>query len=254
MYLSIIIPAYNEAERIPETLRAVDQYMKTKNWEYEIIVVNDGSKDATGEVVESMRGEISHLYFLNLEVNKGKGHAVQQGMLASNGDLCLFMDADHSTNISELEKMIGAINEGNDIAVSSRHLPDSVITVKQPPLRVFLGHMFRVFVGMIVPLGIRDTQNGFKLFTRWAAFTIFSQQRVYRWAFDVEVLAIAKKLGFSIKEVPIVWKNDDRSQMNLKGMINMLFEVLTVRKNLLTGHYYRPVNIPSLNYRTQTRA
>ncbi len=144
--------------------------------------------------------------------------------------------------------MIPRVTEGYDVVVSSRHLKDSVITTKQPPLRVFLGHMFRLFVATIVPLGLKDTQNGFKLFTRWAAFTIFSQQRIFRWAFDVEVLAIAKRLGFKIKEIPIVWKNDDRSQMNFKGMLNMIIEVLAVRKNLLTGRYYRPVNIPNLNF------
>lgn len=253
MYLSIIIPAYNESERIGETLRAVDSYMQKKNWEYEIIVVNDGSKDNTKEVVEKLKHDVHHLYLTNLEENRGKGHAVQQGMLASNGDLCLFMDADHSTTIEHIEKMIPMVAEGYDVVISSRHLKDSVITVKQPAIRVFLGHMFRLFVSTVVPIGVKDTQNGFKLFTRWAAFTIFSQQRVFRWAFDVEVLAIAKRLGFGIKEVPITWKNDDRSQMNFKGMINMLLEVFTVRKNLLTGHYYRPVNIPNVGYRVAPR-
>lgn len=253
MYLSIIIPAYNEAKRIGNTLQAVNTYMQKKDWEYEILVVNDGSKDNTAEVVQGLRSSVKHLYLIDLKENRGKGHAVQQGILASNGDLCLFMDADHSTTIDQIERMIPQIANGYDLVVSSRHLKDSVIAVKQPPHRVFLGNMFRLFVSMVVPIGVKDTQNGFKLFTRWAAFTIFSQQRVYRWAFDVEVLAIAKRLGFKIKEVPVTWKNDERSQMNFKGMVSMLLEVFIVRKNLWTGRYYRPVNIPNMDYRVTAR-
>ncbi len=245
MHLSIIIPAYNEAKRISKTLRAVDAYLRNKNYAYEIIVSNDGSKDGTAAVVQKLTSEILHLRLLDLPKNGGKGYAVQQGILASSGNFCLFTDADNSTSIEQVEKLMPYIAEGYDIVVSSRHAEGAVIAVPQPKTRIFLGTVFRLFVGTLIPTGVYDTQNGFKLFTRQAAFTIFSQQRVFRWAFDVEVLAIAKKLGFKIKEVGITWENDEASQMNFKGMVNSVWELLIVRKNLWTGKYYKPVNIES---------
>lgn len=244
MYLSIIVPAYNEEKRIPRTLRAIHSYMSKQDYDYEIIVANDGSKDHTKEVVLELTKEIPHLIFLDLPKNGGKGYAVQQGILSSKGDFCLFTDADNSTSIEQIEKLLPFIAQGYDIVVSSRHAPGANILIPQPKMRIILGTLFRTFVGILLPTGVYDTQNGFKLFTRPAAFTIFSQQRVFRWAFDVEVLSIAKKLGFNIKEVGITWKNDEASQMNFKGMVNSIWELFIVRKNLWTGTYYKPVNIP----------
>ncbi len=245
MYLSVIIPAYNEEKRISTTLIAVNAYLSQQSYEYEILVANDGSTDKTTEIVEGFQKTIKNLALITIPKNGGKGYAVQQGILASHGDYCLFMDADNSTSIEQVEKLLAAVQQGFDVVVSSRYIKGAVITVPQPPHRVFLSSVFKFFVRALIPTTIKDTQNGFKLFRRPAAFTIFSQQRVFRWAFDVEILAIARKLNFKIKEVPIIWKNDDRSQMNFKGMVNMALEVLAVRKNLWMGHYYRPVNIQS---------
>lgn len=244
MYLSIIIPAYNEGKRIGKTLKMIHAYLKDTSYTYEVLVVNDGSKDDTRKVVEEAMKSMPYLHLLDLPKNGGKGYAVQQGILASKGSYCLFTDADNSTSIDQVEKLFPYLMDGYDIVVSSRHAPGAKIVLPQSKLRIFLGSIFRLIVKTIVPLGINDTQNGFKLFTRAAAFTIFSQQRIFRWAFDVEVLAIAKRLGFKAKEVGIHWINNDQSQMRLKGMIYMLLEILVVRIHLWTGTYYRPVNIP----------
>lgn len=234
MYLSIIIPCYNEEARIGRTLRAIHSYIKTKDYSWEIIVVDNGSRDRTREVVEAHAALIPNLKLMSRQ-SHGKGWAVKQGMLAATGEYRLFTDADNSTDIAQLDKLLPWATHGADVVISSRKAPGAVITEKQPPHRVWLGNLFSLFVRTIVPLGgIKDTQNGFKLFTKQAAEKIFPHQSIYYWAFDVEILALAKIFGFKVKEVPIVWVNDDRSKMNLKGMVCMGLEVILTRLHLLT--------------------
>ncbi len=237
MHLSVIIPAYNEEKRIEKTLLSVDEYLSKQSYDYEILVVNDGSKDGTAEAVENLKSQISNLKSLDNRKNHGKGWVVKQGMLAAQGDHRLFMDADNSTTADQVENFFPFFGQGYDIVIGSRRLRSSVIAVKQPWVRDFLGGVFRLIVQTLVPLGIKDSQAGFKVFSKKAAVAIFPKQTIFRWAFDVEVLAIAKKLGFRIKEVPIKWVNDAESHVKLGGMVRMLFEVLRVRWNLWTGKY-----------------
>ncbi len=243
MKLSVVIPAYNEENRIEKTLLSVNEYLSKQSYDYEILVVNDGSKDRTAEVVSGLTGKLKGLRLIDNKENHGKGWAVRQGMLSAQGDCRLFTDADNSTTIDHVEIFFPffaqdlSTRAGYDIVIGSRRLKDSVIVVKQPWIRDFLGGIFRLVVHTLVPLGFRDSQAGFKMFSKKATEIVFPKQTIFRWAFDVEILAIAKKLGFRINEVPIKWVNDVGSHVKLGGMVKMLFEVLRIRWNLWTGKY-----------------
>ena len=231
MKLSIIIPCYNEAERIAGTLEKVAAYTRAKQFEAEVIVVDNGSCDETIAIAESFKNKIGKLIVMSKK-GYGKGWAVKEGMLAATGDLRLFMDADNSTDISQADTLLLFIDQGYEVVISSRKIEGAIVTHPQPAHREWLGKLFAFAVSMIIPLGIKDTQNGFKLFTKDAAEKIFRRQTSFYWAFDVEILALAQKLGFKIKEVPIVWMNDERSRVNLKGMARMILEVITIRIRL----------------------
>lgn len=229
MLISIIIPCYNEERRIGKTLEAIHSYLSSKDYQFEVLVVDNGSKDNTKKIIEEASKSMPEIRLISHK-SYGKGWAVKQGMLQAKGDFRVFTDADNSTDISHLDKLLPfAKNEGFDIVISSRRIEGAVITHPQPWHRQILGNLFAALVRAIVPLGIKDTQNGFKLFTAKAADDIFTRQSIYFWAFDVEILALGKKRGYKIKEVPITWVNDDQSKMNLKGMVQMLIEVLNIR-------------------------
>ncbi len=235
--LSVIIPAYNEEKRIEKTLLSVDEYLSKQSYDYEILVVNDGSKDKTAEIASGLAGKLRGLELIDNKENNGKGWVVRQGMLSAQGDYRLFTDADNSTTIDQIERFFPFFAQGYDIVIGSRRLKDSVIAVKQAWIRDFLGGIFRLIVHMLVPLGVKDSQAGFKIFSKKAMGAIFPKQTIFRWAFDVEILAIANKLGFKIKEVPIKWVNDAQSHVKVGGMVRMLFEVLRIRWNLWTNRY-----------------
>jgi dolichyl-phosphate beta-glucosyltransferase len=236
MYLSIIIPCYNEESRILVTLQAIKSYLSRQYYEYEVIVVDNGSTDATKLVVEGFAANFPQLRLI-CKKSHGKGWAVKQGMLAAKGEYRLFTDADNSTDIVQLDKLLPYAKEGYDVIIGSRKAEGAVLTKPQPLFRVWLGNVFAWTVGIILPTGVKDTQNGFKLFSKAAAEAIFPQQAIYYWAFDVELLALANVYGFKVKEVPIVWVNDERSKMNFKGMARMLFEVAIVRLYLISRDY-----------------
>ncbi len=235
--LSIVIPAYNEAHRIGQTLKAIDQWVKLQNFDCEIFVVDDGSKDNTAQVVKSLSPEIRNLKLIENKENHGKGWVTKQGVLQSLGDIRLFMDADNSTKIGEVLKMLPFFEQGYDVVIGSRRISGSVIAAHQPLIRDFLGGVFRFIVHTLVPVGVTDSQCGFKAFSAKAAQDIFSKQTIFRWAFDVEILALAKRLKFKIKEVPVTWINDTESHVKFSGMVKMFFEVLKIRLNLWTGKY-----------------
>lgn len=235
--LSVVIPAYNEASRIGKTLLSVSDFLKKQNYESEILVVNDGSKDNTAQVVSGLGAQIPNLKLVDNKENHGKGWVTKQGMLKATGDVRLFMDADNSTKVDEIEKFLPYFEQGNDVVIGSRRIQGSNIAVHQPWFRDFQGWVFRFIVHTFVPVGVTDSQCGFKAFTAKAAEAIFFKQTIYRWAFDVEILMLASKAGLKIKELPITWVNDIESHVKLSGKINMLLEVMEIRWNLLTGKY-----------------
>ncbi len=238
MRLSVIIPAYNEAKRLPNTLKAVDEYLRRQSYEYEILVVNDGSKDNTAEIAASAAAFIKNLRFIDERENHGKGYAVRKGMLEAKGDYRLFMDADNATSIDQIEKMWPEFEKGLEVVIGSRDIRGAELPVPQSWLRMRLGDIFNIIVQITSGLwGMWDTQCGFKGFTRKAAEELFSRATIERWAFDVEILVLARKLRFGIREIPVRWVNDPDSKVKLSGMIRMLLEVLKIRLNLLKGIY-----------------
>jgi dolichyl-phosphate beta-glucosyltransferase len=231
--LSIIIPAYNEEGRIGVTLKAVGTHLKDKHRSYEIIVVDDGSVDGTAALLKRYVATVEGLSVVRLQKHKGKGAAVREGMLAAKGESRLFMDADNSTAIDQIEKLTPYIGQGYDIVIGSRRIAGAQILLEQSPLREFLGAQFRLIAHFLVPLDVIDTQNGFKLFTAQAAEIIFNRITINGWSFDVEVLALAKRLGYKIKEVPIIWANDDQSRVQYIHMLTILRGLLYIRKKYL---------------------
>ncbi len=238
MYLSVIIPAYNEEKRIATTLRDINKYLKTKNYEYEIIVVSDGSKDGTADVVFGLQSEVANLKLIDNKENHGKGFVVRQGLLEAQGDYRLFTDADNSTSIDQVEKLLLFFGQGYDVVIGSRDVKGAVLANPQPWHRRMLGEVFNLFVQIIVGLwGIWDSQCGFKIISAKATQDILPKCRIDRWAFDPEILIIARKLGYKIKEAPVIWVNDLDSKVKVGGMVKMGMDLLKIRWNLIAGKY-----------------
>ena len=239
MHLSVIIPAYNEENRLSFTLKDIDRYLSRQNYEYEILVVDDGSKDRTVEVVRSLVLKIKNLVITGYKNNRGKGYAVRFGMLEAKGDYRLFTDADNSTSINQIEKMWPYFKKGYDVIIGSRDIKGAVLDPPQSWLRNFLfGEGFKLYRKIIVGLWkIEDTQCGFKGFTKKAAELIFSKTRIERFAFDPETLVLAKKQGYKIKEIPIYWKNDLSSKVNFKSILRMAKDMLVIRWNIIKRKY-----------------
>lgn len=238
MKLSVIIPAYNEEGRLPKTLREIDKYLSRQFYDSEIIVVSDGSTDKTVEVVKNLMNYIKNLKILDFKENRGKGFGVRQGMLEARGDYRLFTDADNSTSIDQVEKMWPYFEKGYDVVIGSRDVKGAILDPPQPWWRRLMGNIFRFFSHTICGTwGILDTQCGFKGFTKKAALDIFPRTKITGFSFDPEVLVIAKKLGYKIKEIPILWKNDPESKVKFKNMVKMGIGLLGIRWNILTKKY-----------------
>lgn len=238
IFLSVIIPAYNEEKRLPKTLDEIDKYLSQQSYHYEIIVVNDGSKDKTAQVTRNLIPKIKNLKLIDNKKNNGKGYVVRQGMLKAQGDFRLFTDADNSTSIDQIEKMWPEFKKGYDIVIGSRDIKGAVIAVPQPWWRRQLGNIFNLVVQLISGLwGIWDTQCGFKGFTAQAAKDIFSKAAINGFGFDVEILVLAKKMGYKFKEIPVVWINAPDSRVTFKSMAKMLIEVFQIKVNLILGKY-----------------
>jgi len=229
MYLSVIIPAYNEEKRLEKTVRSVAEYLGRQFYQSEIIIVNDGSSDSTLELSNRLAQQFSIIKVISDSINHGKGYAVRTGILKAVGDYRLFMDSDGSTPIDQIEKLLPYFDQGFDVVIGSRRVEGADIRTDQPWYRIFLGFIFRNIVNLILPLNVIDSQNGFKAFSAKSAQDIFSKQKIDRWAFDVEVLALAVKLGYKIKEVPIVWTDSAQSKITFGGMVGMLWEIVKVR-------------------------
>ncbi len=239
VFLSIIIPAYNEEARLGPTLEKNLKYLLAQNYSWEMIVVSDGSKDRTEDLVREFSKNNSNIQLLSYEKNRGKGYAVKTGMLGAIGDLRLFMDSDNSTPIEELDKLTKFIKpqDNFDIVIGSLAMPGAEINKKEFILRVIAGWLGNVIIQLLVLPGIKDTQRGFKLFTAEAARLIFSKTKIERWGFDIEVLALARKFSFMIKEIAVRWSHDDRSKIKLWAYAQVLGEVFKIKWWLITKVY-----------------
>ena len=239
---SIVIPAYNEALRIPATLREVIACVREHAWQAEIIVVNDGSTDATASVVRAIAETAPELRLIENPGNRGKGYSVRSGMLQALGEVVMFTDADLSSPMEEAERLFAAIADGADIAIGSRWLEKGRQTHRQPLYRQFFGRCFNAVTRFVMGLHFADTQCGFKAFTRAAAQTVFQLQTIERWGFDPEILFIALKRGLRVVEVPVSWGHDERTRMSyLKDGMKMLEEIAIIRWNALRGRYGKQI-------------
>ena len=235
---SIIIPAYNESARLGSTLDRVLNYVSAKQWDTEIIVVNDGSRDNTADLVRQYATSNPHLRLLENPGNRGKGYSVRNGVLNASGEFLLFSDADLSAPIEEAPKLFAAIIAGADVAIGSRWLRPELQTQRQSVLRQFYGRAFNIALRVVLGINIKDTQCGFKAFTRAAGQRIFPQQQIERWGFDPELLYLARKSKMKIAEVPVAWAHVEGTRISpLRDGLRMFGEVLKIRWNAMTGKY-----------------
>ncbi len=235
---SIVIPAYNEGQRITLTLDKVLGYIGQQGWNAEVIVVDDGSSDDTAAIARGYAERHPAVRLLQNPGNRGKGYSVRHGMLNAGGDLLLFSDADLSSPIQEATKLFAALAEGAQIAIGSRWLRRETQTERQPFYRQLFGRVFNLHLRLLLGLGFKDTQCGFKAFTAPAAQTLFPRQKIERWGFDPELLFLARKFGLPVREIAVEWAHDNRSKISyLKDGLYMGVETLRVRWCWLTGQY-----------------
>ena len=232
--LSVVIPAYNEAERLPPTLRRVREYLDARGGSYEIVVVDDGSRDET-----VARAEAAGVRVLRNGVNRGKGYSVRHGMLAAHGARRLMTDADLSTPMEELPRLLARLDEGYGVVIASRALPGANLEVRQPWYRENAGRVFNLCVRLLALPGLQDTQCGFKLFSAQAARDAFSAARLDGFSFDVEALFLARRHGHRIAEIPVTWRNDAASRVGTFSGFRAFLDLLRIRTNAWAGHYGR---------------
>jgi dolichyl-phosphate beta-glucosyltransferase len=237
---SIVIPAYNESARLGVTLEKVLAYVRRRGEDIELIVVNDGSRDNTAEIVREFAQNNPALRLIENPGNRGKGYSVRNGVLNSRGRIVLFSDADLSSPIEEMPKLLAALESCADVAIGSRWLRAELQTQRQPLHRQLFGRVFNLLLRMLLGLQFADTQCGFKAFTRRAALTIFPLQHIERWGFDPETLFLARKFGFKVQEVPVQWGHSSGTRIHpLVDGSRMFMETLRIRWYDLTGKYVR---------------
>lgn len=240
-YLSVIIPAYKEGERIGRNLLEIEKYLGQKNFDYEVLVIVDGSPDNTAEVARNYSSQIKNLKVINNQENHGKGYVVRQGLLEAKGKIRLFMDADGSTSISHLDKFLPEFENGNEVVIGSRDIEGAFIQIHQPKQREIMGNMGNWLIRVILGLWkYPDTQCGFKMLNEKAADEIASRMVVDRFGFDFELIVLAKKLGFKIKQLPVRWLNEEGSTVGLtgpNGFIQVLVDLFKTKWRLITGKY-----------------
>jgi glycosyltransferase involved in cell wall biosynthesis len=237
---SIVIPAYNESGRIVPTLDRVLAYIQQQGWKAEIIVVNDGSRDDTAEIVRDYADGSASIRLVENPGNRGKGYSVRNGIMHAKGAVVLFSDADLSSPIEEASKLFDSIRRGNDIAIGSRWLQPDLQTTRQSIHRQVLGRAFNLALKLVLGLSFKDTQCGFKALTLQAAQDIFGRQIIQRWGFDPEILFLARQLGYKTEEIPVAWAHDERSKINpIADGMNMVLDLVRIRWNSISGKYRR---------------
>lgn len=239
--LSIVIPAFNEEFRLPKTLESIFAWLETRRESAEVIVVDDGSSDRTAEIVAALQSKYPSLRLLSNGKNRGKGFSVRHGMLEARGEITLFSDADLSTPIAEADKLLAPLSGGDyDAAIGSRAVDRSLIEVHQSAIREQAGIFFNRLVRWIMGIEFSDTQCGFKAFRSERARIIFEQQRVERFGFDPEILFLAKRHGLRVAEVPVRWRHDAATKVNVVADgLQMFLELLKIRWNAMRGCYPR---------------
>ena len=238
---SIVIPAYNESGRLGNTLDQVIAFARQQHWRAEVVVVNDGSSDNTAALVRRYVRSHPQVRLVENPGNRGKGFSVRNGMLNASGDIILFTDADLSSPITEAPKLLSAIEAGADVAIGSRWLEPSLQTRRQSLLRQVLGRVYNLLMRLILGLDFKDTQCGFKAFTRNAARKIFPAQQIERWGFDPEVLFLAKNAGLRVKEVPVRWSHDTGTRIHpFRDGFQMFVEMISIRMADIRGEYRVP--------------
>ena len=237
--LSIIIPAYNEEKRLPRTLQDVLQYLARWNSPSEVLVVDDGSSDATARLVAQWKCPPVPLRLIQHPDgrNHGKGAAVRRGILEARGHNRLFMDADNSTTCEHLGGFLPLLEQGYDVVIGSRDIEGAAVPIRQPWYKAVAGDAGNLLIRALAVPGILDTQAGFKLFSQRAAEDIFPKLTLDRWGFDVEILAVARRRGYRIAELPVTWRNDPDSKVRWTSYFSVLAEVWQVRRNLHSGIY-----------------
>ncbi|MDQ6955746.1 MAG: glycosyltransferase family 2 protein [Mariprofundaceae bacterium] len=233
MKLSVIIPAYNEAERLPSTLKDAYAWLDEHlSHDFEVLVVDDGSSDDTCKSVRQLMNDMPELLLLEQPKNKGKGAAVRRGMLAAKGDIHVFMDADHSTHIREVEMVFTSLETQPqcEVIIASRQHPDSDISQHQSWLREHMGKSFNLLMRLATGIDMPDTQCGFKAFTAKASQQIFSEQKLDGFSFDVEVLFLAARMDYQVSEIPVEWINEPNSKVRmLIDPLKMFIDILKIR-------------------------
>lgn len=235
--IDIIIPIYNEENRLASSLAQIYQFIKNKKDLYELIIVNDGSNDGSRKILEDLKSKY-HLTILHHDVNKGKGAAIRTGIEKAQADIILFTDIDLSVPIEFVDTYIKNLDEDIDVIIGTREASGSRVEIRQFWLRELLGLTFTLFSNIILWMWISDFTCGFKMFRKQAAKRIFKRQKINRWAFDAEVLFLAKKYGFKIKEMPIIWRHREGSKVRFPwDLIETLISLLVIRINDFRGVY-----------------
>jgi len=241
-YLSVIVPAYKEGKRIGKNLLEIEKYLNSKNYTYEVIVIVDGSPDDTAQLAESYSGQVGNLKIINNPENHGKGYVVRQGLLEAKGECRVFLDADGSTSIAHLETFLPEFKNGFDVVIGSRDIEGAYVQIHQPKYREIMGNMGNWAIKIVLGLwSYPDTQCGFKILSAEAAEAVASRMVVDRFGFDFELIILAKKLGFKIKQMPVRWLNEEGSTVGglfgPNGFVQVLIDLFKTKLRLLTGKY-----------------
>jgi dolichyl-phosphate beta-glucosyltransferase len=236
--ISIVIPAYNEELRLGPTLNRVLDFVRLQAWDAEVIVVDDGSRDDTADIVREYAQSNGIVRLVQNPGNRGKGYSVRNGVLNARGRIILFTDADLSSPIEEASKLLEGLEAGADIAIGSRWMRKELQTKRQSVARQVLGRVFNLLLRMVLRLDFKDTQCGFKAFRRSAAKAVFSLQRIEQWGFDPEILFLARRAGFKVVEVPVRWGHDSATRINpVADGSRMVADMLRIRWYSLSGKY-----------------